>query len=120
MHILLVEDHKDVARPVIMMLEHDRHQVRWASTASSVSTRPSMRRDWRSSAIPSASASSSIAAVSTASRDELVALGVAIGITIGVHRIISGDSIHHYIIAGYTLVIALTALAPRITLMALR
>lgn len=33
MHILLVEDHKDVARPVIMMLEHDRHQVRWASTA---------------------------------------------------------------------------------------
>ncbi len=43
----------------------------------------------------------------------LVALGVAIGITIGVHRIISGDSIHHYVIAGYTLVIILTALSPR-------
>lgn len=43
----------------------------------------------------------------------LVALGVAIGITLGVHRIISGDSIHHYIIGGYLLVIALTALAPR-------
>nr|WP_240454126.1 DUF1538 domain-containing protein [Halomonas sp. NO4] len=43
----------------------------------------------------------------------LVAFGVAIGITIGVHRIISGDSIHHYIIGGYLLVILLTALAPR-------
>ncbi len=43
----------------------------------------------------------------------LVAVGVAIGITIGVHRIISGDSIHYYIIGGYSLVIALTALAPR-------
>jgi hypothetical protein len=43
----------------------------------------------------------------------LVALGVAIGITLGVHRIISGDSIHYYIIGGYLLVIALTALAPR-------
>ena len=43
----------------------------------------------------------------------VVALGVATGITIGVHRIISGDSIHMYIIAGYTLVIILTALAPR-------
>lgn len=43
----------------------------------------------------------------------LVALGVALGITIGVHRIISGDSIHHYIIGGYTLVIILTLFAPR-------
>ncbi|MDN3520239.1 DUF1538 domain-containing protein [Halomonas ramblicola] len=43
----------------------------------------------------------------------LVALGVAIGITLGVHRIITGDSIHHYIIGGYLLVIMLTALAPR-------
>jgi len=43
----------------------------------------------------------------------LVALGVAVGITTGVHRIISGDSIHHYIMAGYTLVIALTVVAPR-------
>ena len=43
----------------------------------------------------------------------LVALGVAIGITIGVHRIITGDSIHYYIMAGYALVIFLTGLAPR-------
>jgi len=42
-----------------------------------------------------------------------VAVGVAVGITLGVHRIISGDSIHHYIIGGYILVIILTALAPR-------
>lgn len=43
----------------------------------------------------------------------LVALGVAIGITIGVHRIITGDSIHYYIMAGYALVIALTWIAPK-------
>lgn len=43
----------------------------------------------------------------------IVAVGVAMGITLGVHRIISGDSIHHYIIGGYILVIVLTALAPR-------
>jgi hypothetical protein len=43
----------------------------------------------------------------------LVALGVAVGITIGVHRIISGDSIHHYIMGGYSVVIVLTLLAPR-------
>ncbi len=43
----------------------------------------------------------------------VVAIGVAVGITIGVHRIISGDSIHVYIIAGYSLVILLTALSPR-------
>lgn len=43
----------------------------------------------------------------------LVALGVAIGITIGVHRIITGDSIHHYIMGGYALVIVLTIIAPR-------
>ncbi len=43
----------------------------------------------------------------------LVALGVAIGITIGVHRIITGDPIHYYIMAGYTLVIFLTWLSPK-------
>jgi hypothetical protein len=43
----------------------------------------------------------------------LVSLGVAIGITIGVHRIITGDSIHYYIMGGYALVIFLTWLAPR-------
>ncbi|MEC7814951.1 MAG: DUF1538 domain-containing protein [Pseudomonadota bacterium] len=43
----------------------------------------------------------------------LVAVGVAIGITVGVHRIITGDSIHYYIMAGYLLVILLTLAAPR-------
>ena len=43
----------------------------------------------------------------------LVALGVAIGLTVGVHRIITGDSIHYYIMGGYTLVIGLTWLAPK-------
>lgn len=43
----------------------------------------------------------------------LVALGVALGISIGVHRIITGDSIHYYIMGGYCLVIFLTFFAPR-------
>lgn len=43
----------------------------------------------------------------------LVALGVATGITIGVHRIIVGGSMHYYIMGGYLLVILLTWLAPR-------
>ena len=43
----------------------------------------------------------------------LVAIGVALGITIGVHRIIDGGSMHYYIMGGYTLVIILTVLAPR-------
>jgi len=43
----------------------------------------------------------------------MVAIGVAVGITVGVHRIIAGDSIHLYIICGYLLVISLTFLAPR-------
>lgn len=43
----------------------------------------------------------------------LVALGVAIGLGVGVHRIITGDSIHHYIMGGYALVILLTAWAPK-------
>ncbi|HEY0924682.1 DUF1538 domain-containing protein [Rheinheimera pacifica] len=43
----------------------------------------------------------------------IVALGVAVGITVGVYRIISGDSIHYYIMAGYALVVLLTALSPR-------
>jgi hypothetical protein len=42
-----------------------------------------------------------------------VALGVAIGITVGVHRIIVGDSIHYYIMGGYLVVILLTTIAPR-------
>ena len=43
----------------------------------------------------------------------LVALGVAMGITIGVWRLVQGDPIHYYIIASYSLVIALTLAAPR-------
>jgi hypothetical protein len=43
----------------------------------------------------------------------LVAIGVAIGITTGVHRIIAGDSIHYYIMGGYALVIALAVVTPK-------
>lgn len=43
----------------------------------------------------------------------LVALGVAIGITIGVHRIIDGGSMHYYVMGGYLLVIFLTIIAPK-------
>ena len=43
----------------------------------------------------------------------LVALGVAIGITVGVHRIIVGGSMHYYIMGGYALVVLLTLLAPK-------
>lgn len=43
----------------------------------------------------------------------LVACGVAVGITIGVHRIIAGDAMHFYIIGGYTVVILLTLVTPR-------
>lgn len=43
----------------------------------------------------------------------LVALGVAVGITVGVHRIITGDSMHYYIMGGYAVVIMLTLLAPK-------
>jgi hypothetical protein len=43
----------------------------------------------------------------------LVAAGVAVGITIGVHRIITGDSIHFYVMGGYAVVILLTFLSPR-------
>ncbi|WP_309719062.1 DUF1538 domain-containing protein [Franzmannia qiaohouensis] len=43
----------------------------------------------------------------------LVALGVAIGITVGTHRIISGDSLHLYVTLGYCCVIGMALLAPR-------
>lgn len=42
-----------------------------------------------------------------------VALGVAVGIALGAYRIVEGDPIHYYIIAGYALVIVLTYFAPR-------
>ncbi len=42
----------------------------------------------------------------------VVALGVAVGIALGAYRIVAGDPIHYYIIAGYLLVIAFTYFAP--------
>jgi len=42
------------------------------------------------------------------------ALGVAFGISLGSYRIIVGDPIHYYIIAGYIVVIVQTWLAPKI------
>ncbi len=43
-----------------------------------------------------------------------VAFGVAIGITLGVWRIVVGLPIHWFIIAGYLLVVIQTRFAPRI------
>jgi hypothetical protein len=43
----------------------------------------------------------------------VVALGVAIGIGLGAYRIVAGDPIHYYIIAGYILVILFTYFAPK-------
>ena len=42
-----------------------------------------------------------------------VALGVGVGILLGAYRIIHGDSIVYYILAGYVVVIFLTFFAPR-------
>jgi len=42
-----------------------------------------------------------------------VAVGVAIGVALGAFRIVSGTPLHWYIIAGYVIVIAQTAVAPR-------
>lgn len=41
-----------------------------------------------------------------------VALGVAVGISLGCYRIVSGDPIHYYIISGYIIVIIQTRFAP--------
>ncbi len=43
----------------------------------------------------------------------IVALGVAIGIALGAYRIVVGDPIHYYIIAGYIIVIIMTYFAPQ-------
>ncbi len=42
-----------------------------------------------------------------------VAIGVALGLTVGVHRIIEGDPLHWYIIAGYIVVVVQTPFAPK-------
>ncbi len=43
-----------------------------------------------------------------------VALGVAIGISLGCYRIVVGDPIHWYIIVGYVIVVLQTAVAPKL------
>ena len=43
----------------------------------------------------------------------VVALGVAVGIALGSYRLVSGDPIHYYIIAGYLMVIVFTYFAPK-------
>ena len=42
-----------------------------------------------------------------------VALGVAVGISLGCYRIVVGDPIHWYIMAGYVLVVLQTMFAPK-------
>lgn len=42
-----------------------------------------------------------------------VALGVAIGISLGCYRIVAGDPLHYYIIGGYLLVVIQTLFAPK-------
>ena len=42
-----------------------------------------------------------------------VALGVAIGIALGAYRIVAGDQIHYYIIAGYIVVVLMTYFSPK-------
>lgn len=42
-----------------------------------------------------------------------VAIGVAVGISLGCYRIVVGDPIHWYIITGYVFVVAQTAIAPK-------
>ena len=43
-----------------------------------------------------------------------VALGVAVGISLGAYRIVVGDPIHWYIIAGYVVVVIQTMVAPKL------
>ncbi len=43
---------------------------------------------------------------------QAVALGVAVGISLGCYRIVAGDPIHYYIMAGYVVVIIQTRYAP--------
>lgn len=43
-----------------------------------------------------------------------VALGVAVGISLGCYRIVVGDPLHWYIIGGYVLVVLQTTVAPKL------
>lgn len=56
----------------------------------------------------------SAGAISVTGLRVAVALGVAIGITMGCYRIVVGDPIHYYIIAGYVLVVIQTFFAPKL------
>lgn len=42
-----------------------------------------------------------------------VAIGVAVGIALGTYRIVTGDPLHYYIMAGYVVVIIQTVSSPR-------
>jgi len=42
-----------------------------------------------------------------------VAIGVAVGITLGTFRIVTGTPLHYYIISGYVIVVIQTVFAPR-------
>jgi len=52
-------------------------------------------------------------AVSTWGLRIAVAIGVAIGITLGTHRIITGTPVHYYIISGYIFVVIQTFFCPK-------
>ena len=56
----------------------------------------------------------SAGAVSTWGLRIAVALGVAVGITLGAYRIVTGTPLHYYIIAGYIVVIAQTFACPKV------
>ncbi len=43
----------------------------------------------------------------------IVAIGVAIGISLGAYRIVAGDPIHYYIVVGYIIVVIMTYFAPK-------
>lgn len=43
-----------------------------------------------------------------------VAIGVAVGISLGCYRIVVGDPIHWYIISGYIIVVIQTSFAPKL------
>lgn len=43
-----------------------------------------------------------------------VAIGVAVGISLGCYRIVVGDPIHWYIIVGYVIVVIQTSVAPKL------
>ncbi|MES9845240.1 MAG: DUF1538 domain-containing protein [Candidatus Sedimenticola sp. PURPLELP] len=42
-----------------------------------------------------------------------VAIGVAVGISLGAYRIVTGTPLHYYIIAGYIIVVVQTAFSPK-------